>query len=216
MTDTGCAYCGRSDPETVDHVPPKTVFPKPRPSGLITVPCCSECREGTSLDDEYFRDRIAMRGDVAGKPEALGVLDATMRSFKRPQKRRHLRALMDRVAIREVWSDHGILAARDPVYEVKASRIYRVVNRTVRGLLYHHTGQRTDADAVQCVGLDFLDVSDDPSVGEDFVALLKILSRAPEHEVQPGVFRYRFQRDGGASLWTMVFFERVIFLAYVS
>jgi len=53
-----CVFCG--DPATTrDHVPPKGVFPDPKPSDLITVPACDSCNSDTKLDDEYFRWLVA-------------------------------------------------------------------------------------------------------------------------------------------------------------
>src|SRR5208283_2514674 len=54
-----CLYCGRVRPLTRDDVPPKNLFPKPRPSNLITVPSCQKCNQSFMLDDEYFRLVIA-------------------------------------------------------------------------------------------------------------------------------------------------------------
>jgi len=38
-----CVYCGKKLPLTKDHIPPKNLYSKPRPSNLITVPCCEKC-----------------------------------------------------------------------------------------------------------------------------------------------------------------------------
>jgi hypothetical protein len=38
-----------------DHVPPKGLFPKPRPDNLITVPCCFACNNQHSGFDERLR-----------------------------------------------------------------------------------------------------------------------------------------------------------------
>jgi hypothetical protein len=49
-----CIYCQKNEATTVDHVPPKAMFPKPRPANLITVPCCDPCNKSFKNDDEYF------------------------------------------------------------------------------------------------------------------------------------------------------------------
>lgn len=38
-----CCYCGVRKATTKDHIPPKSIFNKPRPCDLITVPYCFEC-----------------------------------------------------------------------------------------------------------------------------------------------------------------------------
>ena len=49
-----CIYCGNTEDLTKDHIPPKTLFPKPRPSNLITVPCCKNCNGSFSLEKDLF------------------------------------------------------------------------------------------------------------------------------------------------------------------
>ena len=50
-----CYLCGAREKLTKDHVPPKNLFPLPRPKNLITVPCCERCNSGFSKADERFR-----------------------------------------------------------------------------------------------------------------------------------------------------------------
>jgi len=50
-----CYLCGSQKRLTREHVPPKGLFLKPRPSNLVTVPCCFPCNNGYAKDDEYFR-----------------------------------------------------------------------------------------------------------------------------------------------------------------
>ena len=55
-----CYLCGKKASQTAEgtltceHLPPKNLFPSPRPH-LITVPCCLTCNNQASNDDEYFR-----------------------------------------------------------------------------------------------------------------------------------------------------------------
>jgi hypothetical protein len=69
-----------------DHVPPKNLFGKPRPSTLVTVPSCLECNRGASGDDEYFRTMVALRQDV-NDTDARFARAAVIRSLARPQAR---------------------------------------------------------------------------------------------------------------------------------
>lgn len=55
-----CIYCSATNLiPTRDHVPPKCLFPKPRPLNLVTVPACPTCNQSFKLDDEYFRLMVA-------------------------------------------------------------------------------------------------------------------------------------------------------------
>jgi hypothetical protein len=46
-----------------DHVPPKGLFPEPRPNNLITVPCCFQCNNKHSGFDERLRIVASMPFD---------------------------------------------------------------------------------------------------------------------------------------------------------
>ncbi len=48
-----CSYCGNF-PDTRDHVPSKILLDEPYPENLPVVPCCNNCNQGFSLDEEYF------------------------------------------------------------------------------------------------------------------------------------------------------------------
>lgn len=50
-----CYLCGSTENLTKDHIPPKSLFPSPKPTNLITVWCCKKCNEEFSLIDESFR-----------------------------------------------------------------------------------------------------------------------------------------------------------------
>jgi hypothetical protein len=83
-----CYLCGKLPAETPEgkltreHLPPQNLFPDPRPSNLITVPCCRACNNGASEDDDYLR--LAVSGqythDELGKQTwTKKVLGSTMR-----------------------------------------------------------------------------------------------------------------------------------------
>jgi hypothetical protein len=73
-----CCYCGINEATTKDHVPPKSIFNKPRPSDLITVPCCFQCNNAASISDEKFKAFLGMHvASQGGEAERLfkeGVL----------------------------------------------------------------------------------------------------------------------------------------------
>src|SRR6266404_1118580 len=63
---TVCCYLCRSTQNlTRDHLPPKNLFPEPRPTNLITVPCCETCNKGFSNLDEQFRVFVSMPVNVS-------------------------------------------------------------------------------------------------------------------------------------------------------
>jgi hypothetical protein len=66
-----CYLCG-APATTRDHIPPRGLFPQPRPNNLITVPACRSCNHDRSLDDEYFRDVVAAGSNDS--PQSLNLL----------------------------------------------------------------------------------------------------------------------------------------------
>ena len=48
-----CSYCGEN-PGTRDHVPSKVLLDEPFSENLPVVPCCNDCNQSFSLDEEYF------------------------------------------------------------------------------------------------------------------------------------------------------------------
>ena len=84
-----CVYCGALSPQTRDHVPPACLFPRPRPTDLVTVPACEACNAAFSMDDEYFR--LAMLASATDHPQGAIAWTEAMRSLrKRPNLRRLL------------------------------------------------------------------------------------------------------------------------------
>ena len=59
-----CIYCAVEPGTSLDHVPPRNLFPKPRPANLPAVPCCERCRRTQLLDDEFLPQH---GGDAAGR-----------------------------------------------------------------------------------------------------------------------------------------------------
>ena len=66
-----CLYCGVPGELTNDHVPPKNLFPKPRPNILVEVRACLACNGGASKDDEYFRQCLVLAEQIRGHSEAM-------------------------------------------------------------------------------------------------------------------------------------------------
>ena len=80
-----CAICGQREGTTRDHVPPKAIFPKPRPNNLVTVPACPECNNGASDSDDLFKVYLSMQ--AAGNNEIARRLfqEKTVRTLQRNQ-----------------------------------------------------------------------------------------------------------------------------------
>jgi hypothetical protein len=79
-----CVYCGAGGTLTRDHVPPKTIFPKLWPLGLITVPAYLKCNQDNSKDDEYFRLPLSVRRGLSDHPAIQQSQSKVIRSLLDP------------------------------------------------------------------------------------------------------------------------------------
>lgn len=213
-----CAYCGASHSLTVDHIPPRTLFPKPRPSNLITVPCCKSCNEGASKDDEYFRLVLSMRYDTGDHPAVRGILPSVYRSLENPNKRGLQVALAKSFCRIPVLSPERRIRGLAAGYDVDLRRLGRVAERITRGLFFHELGYRVPDDfCVRVYSPEGLRGSES-CVDDGFICFVERLTRTPSTVLSRGVFAYWFQRIQERthwSAWVLTFYERVPFLGLV-
>lgn len=210
-----CCYCGQRAGATKDHVPPRNLFPKPRPPDLITVPACEVCHsDAWSKDDEYFRMKVCLSEEAGGHPQAQKVADKALRSLLRPQASGFRRQIKEDTQKKWIRSPSGIM--REALtYEVDPDRIDSTIERVTRGLHFHECGERLSVDARIEI---FSRVRRYPP------DLLKVLQRdierplvtLPAKVIGDGVFSYRrfFEKkeDVEQSAWGFTFYGGMPFL----
>lgn len=127
-----CYLCGATENLTRDHIPPKGLFPKPRPSNLYTVLCCFECNNGASQEDEYFRVATSslINAHPTGKTSFKRVVESTIPSRRISRQIAKLRDNVEPVTLR---TPDGDIEARRHGFD--ASTICRVLVRITKGLL---------------------------------------------------------------------------------
>lgn len=114
-----CYLCG-APATTSDHIPPRGVFPSPRPANLITVPACKACNQGCSLDDEYFRTVVsAVSRD---SPQSLYLLKQRILPRVREKPAMGI-ALLKSVRRVDVYSKGGIFLGQAPQVTFDSARI---------------------------------------------------------------------------------------------
>ena len=197
-TDKGQCYLCPNPATTDDHIPPKGIFKKPRPDNLIKVPACEKCNNNTKLDDEYFRLVVAAASN--DDPHAMEVL----RQRIIPRMHRKPALVVDFLQnVRQVKTPSGPV----PAVTFKPDRIQIVLNKTVRGLYLHHTGQRLDS---YCVVSDFLR---NPPLSERATSEA---SGWPLYRIGDGsVFSYRYcivNATKFESIWLMMFYGNSLFV----
>ncbi len=125
-----CAYCGEWREITRDHIPSRSLFSKPRPSDLITVPSCLPCNKGISKDDEYFNIVVKIGIDPNRFPSQNADSLDTIYNLARPKSLGFARFFLQGYQPNpsRLIIDHD--------------RVGIVLRRVVRGLFYRDTGMR--------------------------------------------------------------------------
>ena len=142
-----CANVGEVNRE---HVPPKNLFLKPRPTNTITVDLCVTCNHGYHLDDEYFRVYIAAGATPGTKLMDLWTQKVVGSSFVRggglKGRLNHDYELLQEHARNEPLQlyDGGTVPTElmPLVQGFDAARINAVVDKITRCLHMHDTGNR--------------------------------------------------------------------------
>jgi len=211
-----CVYCGAGEPLTQDYVPPKCLFPEPRPSRLITVTSCLRCNLDSSTHDEYLRTMLAMRADLSGNPAVLSIRQKAVRSFERPSQAKFRDAFnrsMKRVLL---YGPDGAPVVDHQTYGVSLDRICWVVARTTAGLHATLKGTLSPADTHH-VGAN-LATEVDFERNEVLAWGRAQLFKAPEITIAPGVYSYRVAGvsfDPNCTVWWHTFYSAVEFVALV-
>ncbi|MBO6621906.1 MAG: hypothetical protein JJ892_08780 [Balneola sp.] len=131
-----CIYCGNLEELTRDHIPPKNLFPKPRPSNLITVPCCKPCNNSFSLDDEYMQVMFSLKYNVHEKETVKRNWPKILRNLSRIESDGFYQSIMNGVKDFDVKTKSGVHLGKISTYEIDYKRITNVSDRIVQGLYF--------------------------------------------------------------------------------
>lgn len=211
-----CAYCDSMGAVTRDHIPPKLIFSKPRPNNLITVPACPRCHSvTTSKDDEYFRLALQVRDGVADHPDVVKTRSTLLRSLVHPEKVGMARGLLAKIIAAEFVTPTGIFIKHGLALETDMRRIRLVVQRTIRGLFYHHQQHRLP-DGYDTLVCDEENFRSWPAKETNVIeSWLKVILARELFTIGNGVFSYGFGSDPNYpnnSCWILIFYERARFI----
>ena len=203
-----CTYCP-APAGTRDHVPPKALFPKPRPKDLVSVPACIACNAGYQLDDEYFAATVALRAGVTKSHPGRRLRDKLFRGLREPQSAKFLEMLASHIGPSDQLAPHLNLPEGTIGYLAEAPRLRRVGARIIQALHYHETGTHLHPEyRARAVLLDEAD---------DFVkaTLVAPLRSAPAKELAAGAFAYVWRplsSDSLTSTWLLDFYADFVII----
>jgi hypothetical protein len=205
-----CAYCGEAA-TTRDHVPPKNLFPTPRPSDLLTVPACAACNNRSSEDEEYFVNVLLAHHKASGSHADILLAQR----LGRPAKPRRLRAafrLLKGVRSVPIYTPAGIYLGDAPAFRADIGRMGTVLSKVARGLYYAEYGERMPADRVVHSMVD-------PNGGlTQHPVLQHVLRDGRGRSIGGDTFEYRMQRASdvpGTGLCIMLFWRRILVFSWL-
>ncbi len=142
-----CAICGVRDGITKDHIPPRSIFVKPYPNNLITVPACPACNNGSNQYDEIFAAMLGLH-------VARGEQQAQRRMFNERalkilgKNQRLARDTLKTARPVEIRTPSGVIVEQASAILWDSRSHDEVITRIVRGLYYRHYGEILGARAV--------------------------------------------------------------------
>jgi hypothetical protein len=134
-----CVYCGRKALLTVDHIPPKALYPSGLWSQLLKIPSCLVCNGGASKDDEYLRTIIGLSAKGERDEILKPVSDAAVRSLVRPEATGFRASILNGITEMFVSGTEGIFRPA-LVGSVDLKRFDRVVARIIKGVFFFERG----------------------------------------------------------------------------
>ena len=217
LSESRCYLCGRPvrkysvdpgetpppDHLTRDHVPPAGLFPDPKPSNLLTVPCCYQCNNRKSSFEERLRilatipfDRNQAGAKIAAEKVFAGTLARGSQIDFIGEMLRSMRPIPGHPELQRITVDatewklgmirivKGLLAALFPEYEVDGSVFGAMDLR--------------------------------PVATEEQLRAMAVLKNAKHLERGSGVFHawYHVEPEPLAGCWMLAFYECLGFLVY--
>ena len=214
-----CIYCCQEGILSRDHIPPKTLFASPRPSNLITVPCCEPCNVRASLDDEYFRLVFTTQINTFPHQDACSNWESVKRSFDIPKKDAFKKSFLDSLHKMYLFSQKGEFIAETGKFNIDTHRVKRVIERIVKGLFYHENKIRL-TDNYEVLILTPIDMNNLPGETINFLKADIFPLFQSVHPIILGreVFIYKVvynEIDDNQSVWLLLFYRAVVFLVWI-
>ena len=116
----------------------------------------------------------------------------------------------------EVRTPAGLILKPRLAFDVELQRIFRIVEKTVRGLFFHETGHRIRSDyEVDVHSNDTLREESADTVKDLEQTIIQPLSQKVPILIGESSFLYRFhitEEDPFLSVWALTFYQQVPFL----
>ena len=200
----------------MDHIPPRSLFSRPLPSNVITVPACAKCHGETSRDDEYLRLALQMREGIEEHPDVIKSRPTLLRSLEKPEAVGMRKSLLASIVVADQCTPSGIFIKNVLAMQTRMDRVDRVVARIVSGLFYCHKGYVVPSGYGVVAGSEEAVDKSPPELRTGLYegVLNPMLASAPVR-IGNGVFSYRLgidKSDPNITCWILSFYEQAGFL----
>jgi hypothetical protein len=216
-----CFMC-ESIATTVDHIPPKCLFPERKDVGidyrknLITVPACKVHNLSSSMDDEYLMAIIAFHwrnNQIASKQSMTKII----RALQRNKHYYDLFFLADNNKF-VVWNNEALVFT-----SIDIDRFRLIMDKISRGIYYHHFESKWLGDIlIQPLSLAITHNKAQALAVTDLMEIVQQLnllcSAEPKHGANPDIFYYQIIHDCPPmnTLIRLVFYEGFELIANLS
>lgn len=199
-----CGYCGVENPATRDHVVPRSLFPSPRPSDLITIPACNACNGSFAEDEERFRVVLSLQMGTDSEAANRVWQDAQRSVTHNDRLRRELVKGMRRTQLRTL---SGLYLGEADVFSWSREVYDPIISKITRGLFFKH----------------FNSPLPDQEISRRFVFKhadhLRDIEWSGCDSIANGAFRYWYAKASDhltASIWVYLFHNTLLVGAAVS
>ena len=216
-----CVYCRSPHNLDHDHIPPKSLFPPPRPENLITVPCCPKCHKEFNENDAYFRNYLIFSPQCSWHPAARQLKEVGLRSLQDSNVGEPSNPYIHTVdKFFHTMSHSGLAPGLGTTVTVDDDRIGDAVVRIVVGLFWVENKKYLPDDyEVEVIGSYDTEYSNWP-VQQSVHRLLSVVEPV---NIGDGVFQYWWSWDKQAppgeahqSDWLLRFYEGTTFLCRIA
>lgn len=190
------------DQRTRDHIPPECLFPEPKPTNLITIPCCYRCNRTFSDVDEQFRVFVTAPVNVSSTGKSVLRKKVVVRSLKKTSLRKRMAAGIHMGTMNTRWGPVSV-----PLITMDRATLEPFFTRLTKGLLVRFYP-----------GVDYFDLKFSVKQISQFGASHPVFKSLTAHfradQRGDGVFRFwHFVRpsEGRAGIWIYQFYDAALF-----
>lgn len=207
-----CYICGKKNPDTRDHIPPKNLFLSKYRSldgGLITVPSHLKCNKKYELDDEYFRYCLCIPAYWTSE-KARELWNKKLKTqLHRKESLGFLKYIKELLKDAQVLDELGNPVANVGIAMLDAKRMENVLIRIARGLFFKQYGFLPLNHTINC---EMLFPNKTSKMITEFGISKKFTS------VGGGIFQYFYLRNSNNNangIYFFVFFDCIYFTVFL-